>query len=158
MGLDTTTHPPPPPATHQHKLLGHQGDEIWYVDLTHKYKVIQGVLVGGSQSLGGSPSKYNFFYCTTIQKQTAADHFRPKSCYLYSPKSSHILHANALPPPPKTSHASDFNLFFRYHFFNSYINTLIICNCKSTGLLGYIMIFVDEIFHKLTSHNTDLFF
>ena len=40
---------------------------IWYVDLTHKYKVIQCVLVGRSPPLGRSPSKYNFFYHTTFR-------------------------------------------------------------------------------------------
>ena len=60
------------------------------------------------------------------------------------------------PPPPRTLHAFDFNLFFGYHIFNSYINTPIICNCKSMGLLGYIFVF--KIFHKLASHNADLLF
>ena len=63
--LHTTT------TTHPQKLLGHfqayQRAEIWYVDLTHKYKVIQGVLVGRSPPLGRSPSKYNFFYHTTFR-------------------------------------------------------------------------------------------
>ena len=56
---------------HHQKLLGHfqayKWVEIWYVDLTHKYKVIQGVLVGRSPPLGWSPSKYNFFYHTTFR-------------------------------------------------------------------------------------------
>ena len=48
--------------------------EIWYVDFTHKYKIIPGVMVGGSPSLGQSPSlgrspsNCNFFYRTTFRE------------------------------------------------------------------------------------------
>ena len=54
-----------------HKLLGHfqeyQEAEIFYVDYTHKYKIIQGVMVGSSPSLGWSRSNYNLFYCMTFR-------------------------------------------------------------------------------------------
>ena len=39
---------------------------IWYVNFTHRYKINQGVMVGGSPSLGWSPSNYKPFYCIRI--------------------------------------------------------------------------------------------
>ena len=56
------------------------------------------------------------------------------------------------------SHASTFSLYCKYLIFKfTYLNTFNMYNMEPMGLLGDIKFFyLDEMFHELTSHHTDV--
>ena len=74
-----------------------------------------------------------------------------------------LAHEEMPPPHPLTSsHASTFNLYSKYHIFKfTYLNffSMYKYNIKFMGLLSDIKFFyLDEMFHQLTSHHTDVLF
>ena len=86
--------------------------EIWYIDFTHKYKIIQGVMVGWSPSLGRSPSNYR----TTFRALLSIVGGWDLVCWFYSQMQDHPRCYGRMVTIPRTV-TTQLLLFLQFSFY-----------------------------------------